>query len=224
MNEAIDTQPYQTVVIMGDLVASRQAGSTQKVHKAFNRSVEAMNKAYEEGLISPLTITLGDEFQGLINSFSGAFSLVRAMRLLLLRENVRCRFVIGGASIETPVNREKAWNMMGPGLAEARELLGVRDQNAYRFSVLEQPVLGRLLNTLGAVLTDIEQEWTARQRELAIDYFYGVGESVADISAKYDVSETNVHKVLRAAGRDQIERVQSSIAETMKYLDGDERK
>lgn len=213
----------KSVVIMGDLVSSRQARSTQKLHRQFNQAVGKTNEVYEAALLSPLTITLGDEFQGLCHEYEGAIGIVRDMRLRLLKADIECRFVIGSATVQTPLNTEQAWNMMGPGLAEARELIGKKDESAYLFSLPEQPVMAELLNALGYVLTKIELDWTPRQREMVIELLSRPDVSVADIAAAKNVSESNVHKVLRAAGRDKVERIQTAISEAMQYLDGGKR-
>jgi hypothetical protein len=76
----------------------------------------ACNAAHAGALASPLTITLGDEFQGLLHGLAQAVPVVRGLRLELMAAGVDCRFVIGQVEIRTPLNREKAWNMMGPGL------------------------------------------------------------------------------------------------------------
>ncbi|MFD2134716.1 hypothetical protein ACFSLT_04795 [Novosphingobium resinovorum] len=75
-------------------------------------------------MASPLTITLGDEFQGPFTSLVAAAQAAREIRFELLGKDIDCRFVIGSIDLRTPVNSRRAWNMMGPGFADARERLG----------------------------------------------------------------------------------------------------
>ena len=62
-------------VVMGDLVASEAASSRRALHRTFNAAIDTANAAFAAALASPLTITLGDEFQGL------AGDLPTAMRI-----------------------------------------------------------------------------------------------------------------------------------------------
>src|SRR4051794_25517593 len=102
--------------IMGDLVRSGSASSIEELHAKFNGAVNQQNRIRRGSLVSPLTITLGDEFQGLSKTLVESLSIVRVLRLHLLARGVDCRFAIGLAQIQTPINVARAWNMMGPGL------------------------------------------------------------------------------------------------------------
>lgn len=215
-----------STVLMGDLVASRQAASASELHRHFNTIVERMNRVHGDLLVSPLTITLGDEFQGRCRNLRDAFRIAAEMRLRFLREEVRCRFVVGWVRVETPINRQKAWNMMGPGFAEAREML-LDDSNsdhrhedsAYRFSLLDQPIIERLLNALGGALTIFEEDWTSRQCELATHRLLETAQSVADMAKLYEVSERSIYNVLKAARLGDIENIRDAIEETLSDLD-----
>lgn len=203
-------------ILMGDIVASEAATSVRMLHKAFNRAVTTANEAYAP--LSPLTITLGDEFQGLVGTLSRAWEIATALRLRLLQDGVRCRFVIGAARVETPINTERAWNMMGPGLADARERLNDKAAgNAYRFSLPEERIAEALLDAVGDSLTDIEARWTATQLR-----YYAASQSErtnAKVAASLGVSERGFYKVLRAARADFHGRQSGVIAQTMAAFD-----
>src|SRR5690349_14705463 len=107
--------PY--AVLMGDIVGSQRASSVKTVHRAFNKAIDRANAAHADRIASPLTITLGDEFQGLLTACAHAWDVAVALRLELLVVGIPCRFVVGIARLETPLNTKEAWNMMGSGLA-----------------------------------------------------------------------------------------------------------
>src|SRR5262245_52705684 len=128
-------KPSTYAVLMGDIVGSERAPSLKAVHSAFNKVVRKANDVHAEHIASPLTITLGDEFQGLLTGFAEAWDIAVALRLELLVAGIPCRFVVGVATLETPLNRKEAWNMMGSGLSAARDKLNdKRTRSAYRFS------------------------------------------------------------------------------------------
>jgi hypothetical protein len=205
-------------VIMGDLVGSQRAASPEQLHAQFNAAVQAQNRQRSLALISPLTITLGDEFQGLATSFVMAAEIVRAIRLDLLANAIDCRFAIGSARLRTPVNVEKAWNMMGPGLSEARAKLNEkRSDTVYCFSIPDEPVLATLLDACGATLTMLERNWTDTQRH-DIQALIG-GESPGEIAKRRRVSVHTVYKV-RNSGHYDLYRVQwQAISDAMSSFD-----
>lgn len=208
---------------MGDIVESGKAESTKELHRKFNRGVAKFNKKYGDEIVSPLTITLGDEFQGLVDRLSNAFNIMHETRLHFLGQNIKTRFVLGRAFIKTRINPEKAWNMMGPGLAEARKRLNDKsDPSAYRFSFGETPVLENNLNAMGYVLTDIEDGWTETQRDYVLYVFANEKKKLADIAEKLNVSERNIYKVLKAAKMSLYERQLDAVRSTLAHLDGGE--
>ena len=160
---------FTHTVVMGDLVQSESAPSVERLHTVFNRAINQVNVSSRAAIASPLTITLGDEFQGLCRSLAGGLGIIQQLRRRMLADNVQCRFALGVIRLETPLRTDRAWNMMGPGLAATREkLAGKRTVNAYRFSLPNQPVLEDLLEAIGYSATLVELDWTERQREIAI--------------------------------------------------------
>lgn len=194
---SLNLQRPTHVAIMGDLVSSQDAGSVADLHAAFNRAIDAANLDAGTTMTSPLTITLGDEFQGLTQTFEDGLAILRDVQARLLIQGVACRFVLGVLRLETPVNSERAWNMMGPGLAASRaRLTDKRDANAYRFHLPGQPALETLMEAVGASLSEIEQGWTARQREVALA---SRRESATGLAQRLNISLQTLYKIRRAA-------------------------
>lgn len=185
-------------VLMGDLVDSEIYPNPALLHDHFNAAINRQNDELAKDIVSPLTITLGDEFQGLLTSLVAAAKVARNIRYELLREEIDCRFVIGIIDLKTNLNSERAWNMLGPGFADAREKLNEkRSSNRYRFSMPQEEILETMLEALGASLSAIERDWSIAQRE-DITRLVG-GASVAEIASARNVSVHNIYKV-RAAG------------------------
>lgn len=186
-------------VLMGDLVHSEAAPSTEALHARFNAAVGRANAAHAGQLVSPLTITLGDEFQGLARTLAASARIARGLRLDLRGSGIDCRFVIGLVEIQTPVNPDKAWNMMGPGLGRARDLLNEKKAGQfYRFSLEGHPVWEQMLDALGVGLSVIEEGWTDRQAS-DITALLG-GDSPAELAEARGVSVHSIYKV-RSSGQ-----------------------
>ncbi len=193
-------------VVMGDLVRSESQRPADDVYEIFNRAVDAANRTHAESLASPLTITLGDEFQGIAWQLAAALPIVRDLRLALMQQGIDCRFVVGQVALKSPVNAQRAWNMMGPGLSRARAKLNEKlPATLYRFALLHDPLAETLADALGAGLTLIERGWTARQRDLI--HKLDAGQSAADLAAAEGVAVQNIYKV-RAAGHHEAHSLQ----------------
>ena len=206
-------------VLMGDIVGSERAPSLKEVHTAFNKVVRKANDIHAEHIASPLTITLGDEFQGLLTSFAHAWDAAVGLRLELLVAGISCRFVVGVATLETSLNTKEAWNMMGRGLSAARDKLNEkRTSSAYRFSLPDEPVVELLLDTVGDALTRGEEDWTPTQLE-----YYSKSRAAkrgnADVAKKLGVSERSLYKVLHAGRADAHRRQVQAIRSALVQLD-----
>jgi|SRR5688572_20578493 hypothetical protein len=205
-------------VIMGDIVGSEHAASVKAMHNAFNRAVTSANKRHGADIASPLIITLGDEFQGLVLSLSKAWDVAASMRLRLLQDGVSCRFVIGVAKPQTPINPKRAWNMMGPGLADARERLNDKQAtNAYRFSLPDDALSADLLDAIGDALTEVESDWTPTQLS-----YYAASRSErtnAKVAASLGIAERTFYKVMRAGRAEFHARQAGAIERALTALD-----
>lgn len=186
---------------MGDLIGSEKATSRADLHRLFNAEVDAANSQDEPSLISPLTITLGDEFQGLTSTFLGAISLIQKLRMRLLASGVECRFAIGLVRLEAPLNEKTAWNMMGQGLAETREKLNEKAENPYRFFLgPTKPMMSVLMEAVGRSLAHLEKGWTDRQKQVAVRL--ALGEPATELSRSLKIHIRTLYKIREAAQYD----------------------
>ncbi len=109
---------------MADVIGSSDR-DPNKLMSSFRSVVEDMNQRFGNKLLSPLTITLGDEFQGVVDSLMTGIEIIFAIDkgVLTSRQPYRLRFVLVYGEIETPLNRDVAHGMLGKGLTRARKML-----------------------------------------------------------------------------------------------------
>jgi hypothetical protein len=204
---------------MGDIVGSERVRSIKTVHRAFNRAIDEANERSAATIASPLTTTLGDEFQGLLIGLAHAWDVAIALRIRLLLANVSCRFVTGMTELETPLNAAQAWNMMGSGLSNARDKLNdKRPVNAYRFSLPGEPIIESLLDAVGDALTHVELAWTPTQ----LRYYTQVRDAKgtnAQVAKTLRVSARSLYKVLRAGRAEFHERESYAVRSALQRLD-----
>jgi hypothetical protein len=216
-----ETEPQHSVVIMGDLVRSESSLPVDLLHERFNTAVDDQNVAHANALLSPMTITLGDEFQGLVRSLEQAVMIARDLRFQLLSDGIDCRFVVGLAKIKTPINSQKAWNMMGPGLSRAREKLNQKKSDQfYRFSISDSPVMELMLDALGAGLSATERDWTDQQRKDISALMSGL--SPTELARQRNVSVHSIYKVRSSGNFDTYVLQWHAISEALTSLDKQE--
>lgn len=110
----------QYIVLIGDLVGSKDLNNREreKCQSILKETVEKINKEDSSSIRSPLTITLGDEFQAVYDNLSTV--LADSWSVLAALHPVGFRFSMGIGRIYTPINSEQALGMDGPAFHVAR--------------------------------------------------------------------------------------------------------
>lgn len=123
------------IIVMGDIINSGKLPQPITQNK-FLTHIKEVNASFKNEICSPLTITLGDEFQGVVATVANAVKLVLAIEEKLLINNFpyQLRYVINQGKIDTPINTTIAYGMVGEGLTEARKMLEIAKQNKTKYS------------------------------------------------------------------------------------------
>lgn len=206
-------------IIMGDIVKSREHQKAKQLSQLFNEKIFEANQVFKKGIVSPLTITLGDEFQGLVKSFKQAFQVAHQLSLQLLSHDIRCRFVVGQVDLVSPPNSKVAWNMMGEGLAEAREKLNEKeDPNFYKFSGFDRKFL-ILLDGMGRSMSEVEKKWTPTQIHYVSAVFDNIETPKAELAEQLGISRNTLYKTIRSAEFQYYLQQKYTIEETLSLYD-----
>jgi hypothetical protein len=160
------------IILMADII-----GSTQQKSKSlmvdFKESVAYVNRSNKRHILSPLTITLGDEFQGVVKDVQAAFKVLFDLELVLmsLKRSFKLRYVIQEGKIETKLNRTRAYEMLGPGLTVARMQLNAMKSSKTRFKIaLKDPVLSTQLSLVMNSYQGITDQWTPAQQKVVVAF------------------------------------------------------
>ena len=148
-------------IVMADVIRSRSFDGATLLPE-FSRIVEECNAACRKDLVSPYTITLGDEFQGVAGSLRSAVDSILFLEDLLLTAQpaFMLRYVVVYGGIETSVNPHIAHGMTGPGLATAREMLTRKRRGRRRFELsLPGFVYAEEMNMLFRLLELLSAQW-----------------------------------------------------------------
>ena len=163
---------------------------------------------------------MGDEFQGLVTTLEEAFLIIQKLRFKLILHNISCRFVLGLGDIETRINRENAWNMLGPGLVTIRERLSdKKDFSNYRFIFSDNLKVQMLLDGIGMSLSHTEEKWTERQGHTVATAFLNSESSLTEVFEILQLSKNTFYKILRAADHLFYNLQANTIQEVLTLLD-----
>lgn len=148
-------------ILMADIIRSRTRDPA-RLMKEFADLCAAANRAFRTRLESPLTITLGDEFQAIPSSWLGGVELILYLEEESIRagREFRLRYVLVRGAVETPINRKIGYGMLGAGLTRARELVEGAKRSTARFRFEGGPEPGtELLNRLFVVYASLRDSW-----------------------------------------------------------------
>lgn len=125
------------MILMADIIGSRSKDQSVLMED-FKEVVTAVMKLNRDRFLSPITITLGDEFQCIVKSLLDSVIVIFEIEERIIRDQkkFKLRYVLLEGEIATPLNKKMAHGMMGSGLTQAREKLNHSKKSlGSRFSI-----------------------------------------------------------------------------------------
>lgn len=161
---------------MADVVSSRSKDQKQLMED-FKIITEAINYKHSKKLKSPLTITLGDEFQGITKDVNAALQIIFSLdeEILIRGAGFKLRYVLLEGQIDTPINDKIAYGMLGEGLTNARKALQEAKLTKNRYHIiLKNSEMSKALNNSFIIYQGLTDDWKmVRDRELLTEFLKG---------------------------------------------------
>ena len=179
---------------MGDVVNSRRKKADELQYQ-LKGLVNYVNEEYKPTLLSPYTITLGDEFQGITKSLHSGIDTIFRYEEKCLAENAnfKLHYVLHYGTISTDINPNIAYEMMGPGLTHARELLSDKSRGRKRFTFdLEDEVTSAQFMRVFEALDGIIQRWSRKDYSLIWSMIRN--ENNAEVGAEFGKNRDQIWK------------------------------
>lgn len=169
---------------MGDIVGSEDYVQND-LQQEFSKLCKSINQHNKTLLVSPLTITLGDEFQGIASNLSSGINLILQTERLRITSglNFKIRYVLHFGEISTDINKKIAYGMLGTGLSRARQLLDDSKSQHIRFTTDIQSIqLNDTFRQAFSIYQTIIDQWNiSRDAELIASFLKWVDyKAVAD--------------------------------------------
>jgi hypothetical protein len=194
-------RPY--IAVIGDIMASRIIGRRNDVQQKLQQVLETVNAEYAADIASNFTITLGDEFQGLLISGARVMDIVTDIERMMAPVGIR--FGIGIGAITTDIQRDRAIGADGPGYYMARKAIDFLKSNEKRRQAAtadirlevqgDHPETVSLINTVLSLMTAIKESWSDRQREVIFDMLKN-RDNQTDAADRLGVRQPTIHKSL----------------------------
>jgi SatD family (SatD) len=161
------------IVLMADIQDSSSKNSII-IMNFFRQIVDEINAVFKKSIDSPLTITLGDEFQGVIKNVPNAISIIYYIEELIVKNNIdfKLRYVINEGKIDTKINPIRSYEMLGQGLTDARNQLNELKKTKSRFFIsLTNEPKNIILNESFVVFQNIIDDWNIKKDQEILAHF-----------------------------------------------------
>lgn len=196
---SFNNKPF--IAIIGDIKASKEIENRNEIQKKMNKVLEEINKEYKNDISSKFLMTLGDEFQGLLNNGINIMNIIFEIERQMYPINLR--FGIGIGKITTNINKEMAIGADGPGYYKAREAIEFLKSNEKKKKAVISDIWFKvedndqivivMLNTILTLMKAIKDSWTNRQREIIWDMLENQ-DSQVKVAERLKIQQPTVQK------------------------------
>lgn len=199
------------VVITGDLVKSREIKERLKIQLKIKSTLEKVNRRFEKVILVKFSITIGDEFQGLMTSLKQSHSIIKEISRYLYPISV-C-FGVGEGGISTKISK-RTTEMDGECfLLSRRALIEAKKRRQTLIYQTNNNSRDVFINTIIMLQDAIKQNWKDLHYRRVWEYEkYGTTEKVAK---KEGVSSRAISKALRVAKYNEIKRAEEVIENSL---------
>jgi len=190
--------PQLYIAVIADMVRSREVPRSRRrvLQKHFSGLISTLNRDYRKEIAARFVITLGDEFQGMLNSAALIPDLIWRLEQDFPERELRVG--IGLGSLDTPLQKY-AINIDGPVLHLAR----VAIEDARKSKTLGGVFHGfgdldDILNGIARLLWFQRSRWTRSQRKIA--GLLRQGMSQTQVAKKLKIRRQVVSRQVLASG------------------------
>lgn len=186
------------IALIADIVNSRKIEDRDKFQQKLEDQLRALNKR-NANLLSPYTLTLGDEFQAVYSKADNLFNDVWEIMSGLYPH--KARFALGVGTLTTPVNPKRAIGMDGPAFHFARNGISELKETSYLMKIAgeEIPHLS-LLNNCLYLVSQSAANWSANRFQVLTGLLKGW--SRKKIAGQLGISTVAVYKNINKGSLD----------------------
>lgn len=209
-------------VIIGDIIDSKDLKNRNQVQATVKNVLSTINKKYSKDIAAKFSITLGDEFQGLLKNRNNIINIISEIEMTMIPVSIR--FGVGIGNISTDINFERSAEIDGSAYHRARAVIEDLENSENQYSKRQANILissqdknieiDQLLNSILSLCTALKSKWTFRQHEIIHTYLLN-DENQYKTAKKLSIGQSTVSKALNAAN---FTTYQSAMANVNSFL------
>ena len=197
------------IALIGDIEQSKKLEREMRI-KTQETLLSLFNRLNSKGdsLISPYTLTLGDEFQTV---YSKGDDLFRHIWMIMASVHpVMVRFSIGAGDITTNINRKSSLGMDGPAFHRARDGMDQLKKTKGLICLNSgDEQINHLINNIFRFIEGNIRSW--KKNRLLILHKLREGNEVKQIAGELDLSEVAVYKNINTGNLEALIDLEKSI-------------
>ncbi|MDB8641832.1 SatD family protein [Streptococcus australis] len=194
------------LALIADVIDSKMVQERFDLQKQLEKTLQTMNELFGEFLASNFTLTLGDEFQGLLKVDAPVFQIIDTLRSELTPTQLR--FGIGLGEIVTDIDPLQSIGADGPAYWNARAAINLVHQkndygNTQIYFSCGKEKQDFFVNALIASGEAIRSGWRGSQEEILLDLLkrcvYSENFSQQDLAQSLAINPSALSKRLKSS-------------------------
>jgi hypothetical protein len=187
--------------IVVDLVNSRKLENEKRifVHNILNEVLDKTNEEFDNIVLSNFTITLGDEFQGLVEVKEQVIDLLFKLYRELRTHEIVARFGIGYGEMTLPFLKNISIGSDGPAYHKAREAVERAKKTKKEFCFVVNPKDDDLMGKISSFYVEIFEKMNSKQKDAYLKLLEG--EKIEKIVEDLDYNDSSLSRL--SAGKKQ---------------------
>ncbi|MDT4761358.1 SatD family protein [Sphaerochaeta sp. PS] len=213
------------LAIIADIIDSKSIEKRNEVQVNLKEILNNINEKYKDAIASNFTITLGDEFQGVLHKGSDVMTILETIQKEM--HPIALRFGIGLGTISTALDPKLSLGADGKAYHQARKMIiEVKNIEKQKMKPKTNILIGiegneriaKHLNTILKLSWAIQSTWSNRQREIIAEV-QKTGGTQTDIAKTLGIVQSSVQKSLANSQYytfiEAMEHISESLAKLM---------
>jgi len=199
------------IALIADIVKSREIKDRDKFQNGLENQLQLINKR-NKNLLSPYTLTLGDEFQAVYSKADNLFNDIWEIMSKLYPH--KARFALGVGTLTTPVNPKRAIGMDGPAFHFARNSISELKETSYLMKIAGEGISHlTLLNSCLYLVSQSAANWSANRYQVLTGLL--AGWSRKKIADQLGISTVAVYKNINKGSLDVLINLNNEICKML---------
>lgn len=195
------------LVLIADVISSKEIEPRRPFQRQLMATINRLNHG-RANLVSPYTLTLGDEFQAVFSS--GDKILTDMIEIMITMHPNEARYSYGIGSISTDINPREALSMDGPAFHLARAgIKGLKEEKGSWYVAGLPEIRQDIINAAMALALKEMKQWHPNRLRVLQGLVNGL--NVKDIAGDLDITTSAVYKNIDAGGLKSVRRLFNAI-------------